>query len=173
MSEPTILGRWYAEPQDADEAQRVFVEVSQRMERRLRHGGGTLCCRLLLMRAKFWQGMEISSDYESLRHLARRSAHGRVLLELVYGQLLLSRRLAAGITHLERGFRLAANLFTASDYLLVMNRIRLLRQLPLSDSPVKAQPLESLLTSAKVIERMMQTTPSRPDYSHDPKDTYG
>lgn len=173
MSEPTILGRWYAEPLSADEARQCFAEASRRLEQRLRHGGRTLCCRLHLMMARFWQGEDISEEYRNLQRLAAGRAHSRALLELIYGQLLLSRQLTGALEHLDYGFNLARNLFTAGDYFTVMNRHRLLRQLPLSDTPAEAKPLESLLTSARVIERMRQSAPARPNYPHDPKDTYG
>ncbi len=125
------------------------------------------------MIARFWLGEEIYDDYLMLKPAASRSAHGQVLLELVYGQLLLSRKVRKGITHLDKAFRLAPNLFAAADYLRVMNRLRLLKHLPLSAAPAKAESLESLLTAAKVIERMQQSENTRPVIHHDPKDTYG
>lgn len=140
---------------------------------RKRHRGNTLTCKLQAMQARFWLGGDIRDEYQMLKPVVARSAHGRALLELIYGQLLISRRLTLGKQHLDKGFSLAANLFTAGDYLEVMNRHRLLRQLPLSDIPVKAEPLAALLTIAKVIERMRSPENSRTTYVHDPKDTYG
>jgi hypothetical protein len=154
-------------------AQQLSVAATRRMEQRLRHGGGTLCCRLQLLRAKFWQGCDITGDIQGLQPIAARSAHGKALLELLYGQLMLSRRLAGGMRHLDRGFDLARNLLTASDYFTVMNRHRLLRQLPLSGTPSQAESLETMLISARVIERMNRGGIRRGSYSHDPKDTYG
>jgi len=173
MSQPSTLGRWYADPMSTEAAQQLTVTATRRMERRLRHGGGTLCCRLQLLRAKFWQGIDISGDIQGLQPIAARSAHGKALLDLLYGQLLLSRRLAGGLQHLDRGFDIARTLFTASDYFTVMNRHRLLRQLPLSETPSHAESLETLLISARVIERMKRADIRRGSYSHDPKDTYG
>lgn len=168
-----ILGRWYADPLSAEQARQRLSLCEKKVKERKRHGGGTLFCALQIMMARFWLGEAIDDDYQLLRPVAERSAHGEALLELVCGQLLVSRRLASGLPHLEYGFRRAANLFTAGDYLEVMNRHRLLRQLPLSDAPAQAEPLEALLTAARVIERMRQTTATRPAYRHDPKDTYG
>jgi hypothetical protein len=125
------------------------------------------------MLAQYWLGHSIHDAYLMLQPAVARSTRGRALLELLYGQLLLSRRLAAGMAHLEQGFRLAANLFAAGDYLQVMNRHNLLRQLPLSDTPTEAETLEALLTSARVIERMRQPDGTRQAYRHNPKDTYG
>ncbi len=105
MSELNILGRWFAEPLEVETAERLFGEITIRMEKRLRHGGGTLCCRLQLMQAKFWQGVPISDDYEALQHLASCTPHGRALLELVYGQLLLSRQLSGALEHLDKGLQ--------------------------------------------------------------------
>jgi hypothetical protein len=125
------------------------------------------------MLAHFWLGDDIHDEYLMLKPVAKRSAHGRALLELIYGQLLISQHLQQGLSHLEQGFRLAANIFSAGDYLKVMNRHRLLRHLPLTDTSIKAEPLEALLISAQVIERMKQSDNIRPNYRYDPKDTYG
>ncbi|MFO7593547.1 MAG: hypothetical protein R6X15_05820 [Pseudomonadota bacterium] len=173
MSNPSVLGRWYADPLSPDEARKLLKLGEERESKRKRHGGNTLCCRMLKMIARYWLGEDIRDTYQMLSPLAARSPHGHALLELIYGQLLLSRHLKEGMRHLEQGFRLAANLFAAGDYLEVMNRHRLLRQLPLSDTPAHAEPLEAMLTSAKVIERMKQPENSRQPYRHDPKDTYG
>jgi hypothetical protein len=173
MPYTNILGSWYADPLSPDESTTLFEQSEKREARRKRHGGNTLACKIQKMIAEFWLDRDIRDTYQMLKPAAERSAHGRALLELIYGQLLLSRRLSDGLTHLDHGFRLAANLFTAGDYLEVMNRHRLLRQLPLADTPATAEPLEALLISAQVIERMKRSGNTRPSYRHDPKDTYG
>ncbi len=173
MSTTHTLGIWYADPLSPEQARRLLELSDERERKRKRHSGSTLTCKIQRMIARFWLDGDIHDTYMMLRPAAKRSAHGRALLELIYGQLLLSRHLSEGLPHLEWGFRPAANLFTAGDYLEVMNRHRLLCQLPLSDTPAHAEPLKVLLTSARVIERMKQSGSTRPSYRHDPKDTYG
>ena len=173
MSQPRILGRWYAKPMDTEAANQLFAEVNKRMERRLRHGGGTLCCRLLLMQAKFWQGKKIDDDYQGMQRLASRSTHAKALLELTYGQLLLSRQLTGAMEHLDNGFDLARNLFSANDYFTVMNRHRRLKHLHLATSPSPPSSLEQLLVTAQVIERLEQPEKKRGPYQFDKRDTYG
>jgi hypothetical protein len=173
MSAHTILGRWYAEPLTPTQAQDLLDASTSRLEVRLRHGGGTLGCRLAQMQARFWLGRSIEEDYRSLRHLAGRSAHGRALLELVYGQLLASRRMSDATTHLQRGFELARPLFAPGDYFQVLERHRLLQLIPLSDTPAVAEPLEQLLTTARVIERLERPEQKRGHYVFDKHDTYG
>lgn len=173
MSTPRSLGIWYADPLSYEQARALLAESEARERGRKSRGGSTLACRLQHMAAQYWLGRDIGDEYLMLRPIAARSAHGRALLELVYGQLLVSRHRVEGLNHLEQGFRLASRLFAAGDYLQVMNRHRLLRQLPLSGTPAKAAPLEALLTSARVIERMSQSDKRRGAYRHDPKDTYG
>lgn len=173
MSTPRSLGIWYADPLSHEQARRLLALSEERERRQKRRSGSTLVCKLRHMVAQYWLDRDISDVYLMLKPTAARSAHGRALLELVYGQLLLSRRQAEGMNHLEQGFRLATRLFAAEDYLQVMNRHRLLHHLPLSDTPAEAEPLEVLLTSARVIERMKQCDNRRSAYQHDPKDTYG
>lgn len=173
MPQPSTLGRWYADPQDEEKAQRNFDQATRRMEHRLRHGGGTFCCRLQQMLAKFWQGAEISTDYQVLQGLAARSCHRRALLELVYGQLLLSRQLCGALEHLDKGFNLARNLFTPDDYFTVLNRHRQLRLLPLAKLPSPPTPLKQLLITARVIELLEQPWNKRRRFYFDNHDTYG
>jgi len=173
MTVQTLLGRWYAEPLTATQAQQLLDKSTRRLEGRLRHGGNTLCCRLAQMQARFWLGKPIEEYYLSLHHLASRSAHGLALLELVYGQLLISRRLGGAVMHLQRGFELARPLFAPGDYFQVLERHRLLRQLPLSDTPGPAESLQQLLTTARVIERLERPEERRGSYRHDRHDTYG
>lgn len=173
MSSHTILGHWHAEPLTASQAQVLLNESTARLERRLRHSGNILCCRLVQMRARFWLEKPIEEYYLSLHHLAARSAHGRALLELIYGQLLASRRLSGATAHLQRGFELARPLFAPGDYFQVLERHRLLRQLPLSDTPAPAESLQQLLTTARVVERMERPGEKRGPYVFDKHDTYG
>jgi len=173
MSHRGILGKWYANPQSPEEAVQLLAQCEARERQRKRHGGNTFTCQLQKMVARFWIGEEVYDHYLMLKPATSRSIHGQVLLELIYGQLLLSRRLREGMTHLDTGFRLATNLLAAGDYLEVMNRHRLLRLLPLSGTASTAEPIDSLLTSARVIERMNQSAQARPIFLHDPKDTYG
>ena len=173
MNTHSLLGRWYAEPLTTFQAERLLAEWTARLDGRLRHGGGTLCCRLGRMRARFWLGFPVDEEYLSLRHAAGRSAHGGALLELLYGQLLISRGLQDAPVHLQRGFELARPLFASGDYFQVLERHRLLRLLPLSDSPSPPRTLETLLTTARVIERMERPEQKRGSYQHDRHDTYG
>jgi hypothetical protein len=173
MSEYATLGRWYAEPLTTTQAQELLEQSTTRLEARLRHGGNTLCCRLMQMQARFWLDRPIADHYRSLQHLAACSAHGRALLELVYGQLLVSRRISNATEHLQRGFELARPLFAPGDYFQVLERHRLLTQLPLSDIPSAAESLKQLLTTARVVERLERPGERRGNYSHDRHDTYG
>lgn len=173
MNSSSILGHWFAEPRTSIQAQRLLDESTKRLEVRLRHGGNILCCRLAQMQAKFWLEKPLDEHYLLLRHAAERSAHGRALLELLYGQLLASRRLSGAVEHLQRGFEIARPLLHAADYFRVLERHRLLSLLPLADSPAPAQSLQQLLTTARVMERMLRPEEQRGSYQHDKNDTYG
>lgn len=173
MSSSYILGRWFADPLTERQAAQLLEQSDARERRRKRHGGNTLTCRLQAMLAHFWLGKDIDEEYRMLQPAFSQSRHARALLELLYGQCLISQKLKRGIPHLERGFRLAVNLFAAEDYLKVMNRHRLLRQLPLSTTASEAETLDALITTARVIERMQRNDSRRSPYRHDPTDTYG
>jgi hypothetical protein len=167
------LGRWYAEPLAPAQAERQLQTAGTRLEKRLRHGGNTLCCRLLQMQARFWLEKPIAEHYQALRYQAERSAHGCALVELIYGQLLTSRLQIGALEHLNEGFSLARALFSPQDYFRVLERHRLLQHLPFREEPAAAQSLQQLLMTAQVIERLTKPDSKRPDYRHDKHDTYG
>ncbi|MDE2089269.1 MAG: hypothetical protein KGJ12_04550, partial [Gammaproteobacteria bacterium] len=82
------------------------------------------------------------------------AARDQALVELVYGQLLMSRKLYGAMEHLTAGFARAANLFAPDEYFSVLKRHALLGHLSLSERPSAPQDLASLLTEAAVIRRL-------------------
>ncbi len=164
----TILGRWYAEPLTPPAAEALLTDA----DRRRRNGRRSPChvCGLMELVARYWLGQAVDPLYQDLQVRLRRTTHGRALLELMYGQLLASRRLAGAFDHLDQGFEIAHRLFTPGDYLTVMNRHQRLRALPLSTEPLPPEPLEGLLVLAEVVRRL--GTPSHRG-PHDPTDIYG
>jgi hypothetical protein len=94
-----------------------------------------------------------------------------VLLELVYGQLLISRKLQPATIHLEQGFMRAACYLDSGDYLRLLRRHELLGYLVLTDTPADPQPLDALLSEAAVIRRLRENTGRRNENDH--HDTVG
>lgn len=164
-----VLGRWYAEPLDTAQAQQLVhrVEQSTRRTRPRRIG---LCHELARLRARFWLGHPVDSDYSRLSRRAGDNRRARALVELICGQLLMSRRIEGAMAHLEGGFRLAQGLLSAHDYLLVLRRHQRLAYLPLGTTAHPSQSLMDLLRVAAVIERM---APRRTPPGRDPHDLYG
>lgn len=156
-----ILGHWYADPLDTEAARRLLESSHARGHRRT--------ARLLALTARFHLNESIDGDYQSLAAELRHHPHAAALLELLVGQLLISRKLRAALPHLKRAERLAARLFTPDDYFRVVERHELLTELTLGDTPTPALPLENLLTEARVIRRMRG--PRRPPPSSDHSDT--
>lgn len=166
------LLQWYGEPLDRYYAEQLLQRAEVRQARRLRFGRSCITCRLQRLIGRFWLGQPIEGDFQVLRQLARGTAHGRALTELVHGQLLMSRRLAGAREHLEAGFSAARTLLAPADYFEVLRRHRQLEALPLQPEPgLPAEPLSRLLGAAAVADRLTgKTRPARP---HDPNDTYG
>ena len=158
-----ILGHWYADPIDAETAHRLLKHCHARRR------GRRPITRTLELAARFQLNEAIDFDYRLLADELRPHPHTAALLELVYGQLLISRKLRAGLNHLKRAERLAARLFTPGDYFTVVERHELLAELALDDTPSPALPLESLLTEAHVIRRLRG--PRRPIPVSDHSDT--
>ncbi|MCK9529802.1 MAG: hypothetical protein M0R77_04465 [Gammaproteobacteria bacterium] len=163
------LGRWYADPCPADAARQALALVEQREQALRRRGRGSLALRLSAMRAQAALGEDVEAEYERLAALVvRRHTRAQALVELVYGQILMSRRRTGAMRHLDRGFALARHLLAPEDYFVVLKRHALLALLPPADLP--CAPLADLLTTARVMARLGARRNPPP---HDPGDTFG
>jgi len=118
----------------------------------------------------FWMDVPTSLEYRQLTASATLQ-RDRALLELVYGQLLLSRRQRPAQRHLDRGFSLGVAYLAATDYFLLVRRHDLLRYIPLSAVPVAPQGLQSLLAEAAVIRQLLDAGTGTCRVSH--HDTLG
>ncbi|MFA5529862.1 MAG: hypothetical protein WDA11_04250 [Thiohalomonadaceae bacterium] len=163
------LGRWYADPCTEATARTVLARIESREQRRRRRGQGSLALRLAALPARAALGEPIEQDYERLTALtARRGTRARALVELVYGQVLMTRRRPGAMAHLNQGFALARHLFAPGDYFVVLKRHTLLALLPPADLP--PEPLDGLLTTARVMARMGVR---QNQVRHDANDTFG
>jgi len=149
---PSLTG-WYADPIAAAEAQALLDRTERRLRSRLCHGGRCFQLHVLRMICSHWLQSDSALDYRQLSVLASDDSE-RALVELVYGQLLISGKCLPARQHLARGFSLAARQLDTVDYLLLLRRHELLKYLPLSGSPVAAQDLLSLQKEAAVIRRL-------------------
>ena len=149
---PSLTG-WYADPLAAAEAQALLDRTHRRLRSRLCRGGRCFPLQVLRMICHHWLQSDSALDYRQLSVLACDDSE-RALVELVYGQLLISGKRQPARQHLGRGFSLAARHLDTVDYLLLLRRHDLLEYLPLSESPVVAQDLQSLLKEAAVISRL-------------------
>lgn len=169
------LGRWHGDPLASQQATALRAQALQRYQDTASHRRQRRChsCTLQLLIAHYWLEGAADDEYEQLKQRLRNTAHGRALLELIYGQLLMSARREPAMTHLQRGFELASKLFTPADYLQVLKRHQQLALLPLTAQGLPAATLQELLTTAGVIERLQRGQAPRLRKPHDPNDLYG
>ena len=167
------LAGWYARPLSPEEASALLETAERREQRLLRRGGRCRVCALMTLVARHWLGHSTAASLEAVRHRLAGTAHGRALAELIAGQLLTASRRAGGAARLQRGFRRAAHLFTAADYLRVIERHRLLTVLPAADGPAAAEDLPALLRTAQVVTRLQGAHPVPRRVVPDRTDLYG
>ncbi len=165
LSEPLVallgaaqpaLAIWYADPLPPPKA-RLLQEMARR-ERQACLCRGEPCFRLELLQlvCRYWLDAGAGQTYRQLVSLPRDAA-GQALLELVYGQLLISRRLNPARWHLERGFALAARVLGSADYFTLVRRHERLGWLPLGDTPAAPATLQALLNEAGVIAQLAES----------------
>lgn len=164
------LAAWYADPLPRGTA-RLLHEMARR-ERQARLCRGESCFHLELLQLVccYWLDSGAGLAYRQLVSLAHDAA-GQALLELVYGQLLISRKLHAAHSHLEHGFALAAQGLESVDYITLVRRHEQLAWLPLGDAPATPAPLAVLLREAAVIARLTGGRRIPPVHAH--HDTVG
>ena len=153
------LGRWYAEPIDAEAARQQLENWSNKRQHRLREGrGDAVTLRLACAIARFQLGENIDSEVAAMEGLfrQRRSPRSLALLFLIHGQLLAARQQPGSKEKLAQGFRLANHLLHPQDYFSLLHRHRLLALLPVS-SVGEARPLKTLLQTAAVQEQLEST----------------
>lgn len=167
-----VLGSWYGDPLTRQQALRLVEWVTARRQQQLLRGTSCRLCSLAELVARYWLDSELQTGrYHHLREVLKNSPHGRAMLELIYGQLLMSRRITGAWRHLEDGFELARMLFSQHDYFSVLKRHQQLRPLPLGKRPLPAEPLQQLLTSARVIAQLQNDEPVRRVHRRDHTDT--
>lgn len=160
---------WYADPLSADAAAALHAQARQAVQRALASGERPLAPKLAELIAGFWLGRDVALDHRSL--VATLAPESQALVELVYGQLLISRKLAGALEHLDRGFTLAVLQLAPGEYFTLLRRHELLRALPLHATAAAPQTLSDLLTEARVIRRLQPHGRRRTAHPHD--DTLG
>jgi hypothetical protein len=149
---PALAG-WYGDPMAAG-ATRTLLDAAQwQLQARLRHGGRLFPLHVLRMVCQYWTRSDSALEYQQLSALAAEDRE-RALVELVYGQLLISGKRVFAREHLARGFSLAVRHLDTPDYFLMVRRHELLAHLPLSGVAVLPQGLHALLAEAAVIRRL-------------------
>ena len=164
------LSDWYGDPVSKDAAQTLAAIAQSGLRSRLCQGGDCFQLHVLLLAADFWMGGSPGLGYEQLAAAAANNRE-RALLELVYGQLLISCKCRHALQHLGCGFSLAVDFLGTSDYFRLVRQHELLALLPASTGPSAPLDLESLLTEAAVIKRLQAGTGRRYDHAH--HDTVG
>jgi hypothetical protein len=147
------LAGWYGEPLVAADAEALCAGAQKQLRVCLCAGQPVFSVQLLQLLAHFWMDVSVALEYQQLTASAT-GQRDRALLEIVYGQLLLSRRQWPAVQHLDRGFSLATDYLAATDYFLLVRRHELLRHIPLSSVRAAPQGLQSLLAEAAVIREL-------------------
>ncbi len=168
-----ILARWYAEPLNREQAEALIRQCESRQQALLKRHGRSHLSPLLKLIALHWLGEPVAGHYHHLRSKQEKSIHVEILKPLIYGQLLMSRRQEGATLYLDEAFERARLLLRPDDYFAVVNRQKLLKELPVGGAADNGETLDTLLTTAGVIEQMKQSQGGRPGYSRDPNDLYG
>jgi hypothetical protein len=149
------LSAWYGTPLSRVIAARLYAAAQHELQTRLLAGAPCFQIHVLLLVCHFRCQTGTELEYEKLKVVVK-GTYERALLELVYGQLLISCKKAGAYQHLADGFALAVDYLTSADYFQLVRQHELLAGLPLSDTPSLPQDLPSLLAEAAVIKQLQE-----------------
>lgn len=144
------LTAWYGEPPQAAGAAVLQARTREALQLNLCRERAAFPLHVLQLVCDYWSRGDAGSAYESLAAVAM-ERRDRALLELVYGQLLMGRKLRPAGDHLARGFRLAVPWLSSAGYFELVRRHERLDGLRLTDTPAPAQGLAALLAEAAVV----------------------
>lgn len=153
FSSALSLSAWHASPLTAAAANERLEQVRAAQQYAYSRGQSCSTCAVHEMVARFWLERDIEAQYRNLCKVAV-DVRAAALVELVYGQLRISRKLSGSMEHLRRGFALASGSMTPDGYFIVLRRHNLLAYLPLSERAAAAQDLDALLREAGVIRAL-------------------
>lgn len=145
---------WYAQPMASAAASQLSRQLREAEQAAFAANASAFVPRLGLLITGYWQHRAVELDYRSLQATCR--PEQGPLVELVYGQLLISCKRSGAYAHLQRGFQAAASQIPATDYFTLLKRHELLQWLPLTAAGVAPATLADLLTEAKVIKRLQE-----------------
>lgn len=168
---PASASEWFAVPMPRSQALEFQSRAHSVLQRAYLTDGERLAGRLMELVSGFWLERPIETQFRVLR--PNLEGWRRALLDLVYGQLLVSRRELPAMQHLDEGFIAAADFLAPNAYFTVMNRHELLRHLPLFAEPRPVRTLDELLAEARVIRRLRGKGGSPGDTGEKHKDTNG
>ena len=164
------LTTWYGEPPPATEVAALQARSREALQLNLCRERAAFVLHVLQLACDFWSRGEAGSTYESLAVVAA-NRRDLALLELVYGQLLMGRKLSPAGEHLARGFRLAVPWLSSAGYFELVRRHERLDCLRLTDTPAPPQGLAALLAEAAVVQRLQTGGRGRRPNEH--RDTVG
>jgi len=147
------LAAWYGDPLPVDEAECLYGDTQSRLRSGLCAGRPVGQLLLLQLLCRNWMGFPVALEFAQLAASATDRRY-RALLELVYGQLLMSCKRRPALQHLGTGFSLASDYLDASEYFLLVRRHELLGYIPLTDERLEPRGLQALLAEAGVIMRL-------------------
>ena len=166
------LGDWYANPITNSATARLQRRAQRALEHGFAHGEDCFAARLQEIAASFWLDRSIEGKYQSLVAIST-DKHQHALIDLVVGQLLISRKLTGALHYLDAGFSRAANLLKPAEYFRILKRHEVLRHLVLGRQSLPAQDLASLLAEARVVARLRGVNATVSQARHSPGDTVG
>jgi hypothetical protein len=153
LGERPLLSVWYGNPLSRVTDTRLHVAAQKELQIRLCAGVPCFQVHVLRLVCLFREQIRAALEYEKMKVVAQ-DAYEHALLELVYGQLLMSCKKAGAYQHLADGFALAVDYLTSHEYFQLLRQHELLACLPLSETPSVPQELPSLLAEAAVIKQL-------------------
>lgn len=169
---PMPLSLWYGDPLTKYQAEQLLQFSLEKRKQALFKGLDCFSYQIKEMIARFFLNRNIKIEYKTMVH-STQDEQQIALIELVFGQLLMSRKLNPALDHLKKGFSIAQKHLSSADYFGIVKRHELLERLKLGKEPSEPKALASLLVEASIIKQLETTNDLKNNYPKNPHDTLG
>ncbi|MDH5436173.1 MAG: hypothetical protein OEX83_05370 [Gammaproteobacteria bacterium] len=166
------LDLWYGEPLTKYQAEQLLQFSLEKRKQALFKGLDCFHYQVKEIIAHFFLNQNINIEYKTLVH-STQNEQQIALIELVFGQLLMCRKLNPALDHLKKGFSIAQKHISSADYFGIAKRHELLERLKLGKEPSEPKTLASLLVEGSVIKQLETSSGLKNRYSKNPHDTLG
>ena len=147
------MADWHADPLSQTQANQLLEQITSEHRQAVLSNRNLFYINLAEVVVRFSTKGGLTHELELLLKTEKDAKH-YALLSLVYGQLLMSRKISGALSQLQTGLQLTSPYLTNAGYFRILKRHTILSYLPLHKQPFPPATLVQLVNEARVIRKL-------------------